>query len=190
MLWIRIGFSADPVPGFGSMRIRMRIRILDFDEQKLKKFTVEKQIPSFFATFFSPASIKGVQTTQKYLHPQKRTRSTPKLDLYPQQYFLYHQEPSSMIYRTKFTILYLRRRQAGCPCGGRVRKCHGPSWRPGAARWSFDHSAERLLSPCKENRYRYYKILLEIKSLRYLGYFLSAEGFNNFWNVTDPQHWV
>ncbi len=72
--------------------------------------------------------------------------------------------------------LYLRRRQAGCPCGGRVRKCHGPSWRPGEARWSFDHSEERLLSPCKE--ISHCKILLEIKLVPY---FLSLKGFQNFW---------
>jgi hypothetical protein len=51
VLWIRIGFNADPdtdsIQHFLPMRIRNQI--LGFDEQKLEKFTAERNIYIFLS---------------------------------------------------------------------------------------------------------------------------------------------
>ncbi len=77
---VRIG-----IRHFLSMRIRIRIRIQSFDDQKFEKIYHR----NFFLFFWSKiatypwGSIKDVQATEEVIIPQKRTSSTSTLYFWP-----------------------------------------------------------------------------------------------------------
>ncbi len=84
VLWIRIHWIQIRIQYFKWFRIRIRIRIQGFDDQKLKKIQLEKNLSfwSKIAIYLYLGLLKGRPSYRRSLQPKKKTSSTSKYEIY------------------------------------------------------------------------------------------------------------